>query len=68
VIAETAWKVSEEILILGHGGPLNSPESAADILQSTGIDGYAAGSTGERIPVVDGVSRAISQYKAIKLT
>lgn len=66
-IAASARSVREEIIILGHGGPLNSPEAVDDITNAAGADGYATGSTGERIPVVNGVAEAIQQYKAIRL-
>lgn len=59
--------MQRKILVLGHGGPLNDPTSVAVMLNETGADGYATGSTGERIPVESGVAEAISHYKQITL-
>jgi len=64
-IVEAAREVSKDIIVLGHGGPLNTPHSVAEVIQRSGADGYATGSTGESIPVEAGVAEAISQYKAI---
>jgi predicted TIM-barrel enzyme len=67
-IVEAVKGVRKEILILGHGGPLTDPESVAQALRLTGADGYATGSSGERIPVEIGVSETIHQFKSIDIT
>jgi predicted TIM-barrel enzyme len=67
-IVKAAKAVRGEVIVLGHGGPLNNPESVATILRRTGADGYVTGSTGERIPVEVGVAEAIRQFKSIDIT
>ena len=42
-IVETARTYSQDILVLGHGGPLADPESVSEVLRLTGADGYATG-------------------------
>jgi predicted TIM-barrel enzyme len=67
-IVEAVKGIWKEILILGHGGPLVDPDSVAQVLRLTGADGYATGSSGERIPVEVGVAEAIRQFKSIDMT
>jgi len=57
----------ERIFVLGHGGPLNDPSSVGIMLRETGADGYATGSTGERMPVEVSVAQAVRQFKSISL-
>ena len=67
-VVQIAKAASRDVIVLGHGGPLNDPASVATVLNRTGADGYVTGSTGERMPVEVGVAEAISGFKAIKLT
>ena len=57
----------EKTFVLGHGGPLNDPASVGVMLRETGADGYATGSTGERMPVEVSVAQAVRQFKSINL-
>jgi len=52
-----------DVLVLAHGGPLNSPTAVRDILARTGADGYVTGSTGERIPAERAVAEAVRGFK-----
>lgn len=67
-IVEALNHNSEETLVLGHGGPLNDPTSVGIMLRETGADGYATGSTGERMPVEFGVAQAVRDFKSISLS
>lgn len=67
-IVEAVKSIRKEIFILGHGGPLADPESVSEVLRLTGADGYATGSSGERVPVERGVAEAIRQFKSIDIT
>jgi predicted TIM-barrel enzyme len=67
-VVEAVKVYSQDILVLGHGGPLADPESVSEVLRLTGADGYATGSSGERVPVEQGVAEAIRQFKSIDIT
>jgi predicted TIM-barrel enzyme len=58
----------KKTFVLGHGGPLNDPASVGVMLRETGADGYATGSTGERMPVEAGVAQAVRQFKSLSLS
>ena len=62
-IMDAAKSIREDTIVLGHGGPLNDPGSVALFTRATGADGYATGSTGERIPVEIGVAEIIQRFK-----
>jgi predicted TIM-barrel enzyme len=51
-------KAAAKVIILGHGGPRNDPASVATVLNRTGADGYVTGSTGEHMPVEEGVAKS----------
>jgi len=67
-VVEAVKTNRKDILVLGHGGPLADPESVSEVLRLTGADGYATGSSGERVPVEHGVAEAIRQFKSIDIT
>jgi predicted TIM-barrel enzyme len=64
-IMDAAKSVRQDVIVLGHGGPLNDPAAVAYFINATGADGYATGSTGESIPVEIGVADTIQRYKNI---
>lgn len=67
-VVEAVKTYSQDILVLGHGGPLADPESVSEVLRKTGADGYATGSSGERVPVEQGVAETIHQFKSIVIS
>ena len=67
-VVDAVKAFSQDILVLGHGGPLADPESVSEVLWRTGADGYATGSSGERVPVERGVAEAIRQFKTIDMS
>jgi predicted TIM-barrel enzyme len=66
-IMEAARKVNPGILVLTHGGPLNDVETARESIQRTGAHGYAAGSSGERIPTERAIVAITEAYRDIDL-
>jgi predicted TIM-barrel enzyme len=62
-IMQASLLARKDVLILAHGGPLNNPDSVAEVLRRTGVHGYVTGSTGERIPVEVGVAETIRRFK-----
>jgi predicted TIM-barrel enzyme len=67
-IVNAVKSVRQEILVLAHGGPLADPESVSEVLRKTGADGYATGSSGERVPVEQGVAETVHQFKSIVIS
>jgi predicted TIM-barrel enzyme len=66
-MCEAAHRVDPDILMITHGGPFKDPESAEYSIMHTAAVGYAAGSSGERLPTETAVSEVTRRYKAMKL-
>jgi predicted TIM-barrel enzyme len=66
-MCEAAHRVDPDILMITHGGPFKGPETAEYSIVHTGAAGYAAGSSGERLPTETAVSEVARRYKAMKL-
>lgn len=67
-IIEGALEINPDVLILTHGGPLNDVKSARYSVLNTKAHGYAAGSSGERIPAEQAVIQITKEYKNINIT
>ncbi|UCB45726.1 MAG: phosphoenolpyruvate hydrolase family protein [Spirochaetota bacterium] len=66
-MCEAAKKVNPDVMILSHGGPFKDPETAEYSITNSDAVGYAAGSSGERMPTEKAVSEVTSRYKAMRL-
>ncbi len=66
-ICQAAKEVNPEVMILTHGGPFKDPESAEYSIVNTDAVGYAAGSSGERMPTEKAVIQVTKSYKKLKL-
>jgi predicted TIM-barrel enzyme len=66
-MCQAARAVRPDIIVLTHGGPFKDPDSAAYSITHSDADGYAAGSSGERLPTERAVIDATEQYKRIRL-
>jgi predicted TIM-barrel enzyme len=67
-ICQAAKEVNPDILVFTHGGPFKDPETAEySILHSDAV-GYAAGSSGERLPTEKAITEVTKSYKSMKLT
>lgn len=66
-IAEAARQVNPAILVLSHGGPFKDPQTAAYSIKEGGVEGYAAGSSGERLPTEQAVIQTTKEYKALEV-
>lgn len=62
-----AKRVNPDVIVLTHGGPFNDVQTAQYSLQHSDADGYACGSSGERIPTEKAVIEITQQYKAITI-
>jgi predicted TIM-barrel enzyme len=65
VMVEAAKAVNPDIIVLTHGGPFKDPETAAYSIKVSGAHGYAAGSSGERLPTEQAVVALTKEYKKI---
>jgi predicted TIM-barrel enzyme len=63
-----AKEVNPEIMVLTHGGPFKDPQTAEYSIIHTDAVGYAAGSSGERLPTEQSVTEVTRQYKKIRLS
>ncbi len=63
---DAAKRVSPEILVLCHGGPIAEPEDAAYVLAHTeGIVGFFGASSMERLPTETAMVENMKRFKAI---
>ena len=66
-MCEAAHAVHPDIIVLTHGGPFKDLESAAYSIAHSDAAGYAAGSSGERLPTEHAVIDTTTRYKEIRL-
>lgn len=65
-IADAAWSVNPEVLVICHGGPISEPADAQYILDHThGIAGFYGASSIERLPTEIGITNQVREFKKI---
>lgn len=65
-IADAAWSVNPDVLVICHGGPISEPEDAQYILDNTtGIAGFYGASSMERLPTEVGITNQVQEFKKI---
>lgn len=62
-----AREVNPDVIIFTHGGPFKDPETAEYSILHSGAVGYAAGSSGERLPTENAIIEVTKSYKRMKL-
>jgi predicted TIM-barrel enzyme len=63
---DAAKRVSPEILVLCHGGPIAEPDDAAYVLERTeGVVGFFGASSMERLPTEVAMTENMRRFKAI---
>jgi predicted TIM-barrel enzyme len=63
---DAARRVSPEILVLCHGGPIAEPDDAAYVLErTTGVVGFFGASSMERLPTEAAMTENMRRFKAI---
>jgi predicted TIM-barrel enzyme len=67
-MCETAKSVNPDVLVLTHGGPFKDPETAQFSITHSDAVGYAAGSSGERMPTERAIADITDQYKTMSLS
>ncbi|GAB4847464.1 ToMV susceptible protein tm-1(GCR26) [Ancistrocladus abbreviatus] len=67
-IADAAHRISPNIVVLCHGGPMSGPQEAEFIMKRTrGVHGFYGASSMERLPVEQAITNTVKQYKSISL-
>ena len=66
-MCEAAHAVRPDVMIITHGGPFADPGTAAYSVANSDAVGYAAGSSGERVPTEQAVVAVTRAYKEIRL-
>lgn len=67
-ICLAARSVNPEVFVLTHGGPFADAPTAQYSVAHSDADGYAAGSSGERMPTEQAVIAITKEYKSIKVS
>ena len=67
-MAEVAWKIRRDLLVICHGGPFDEPENVGKaLLKMPGIVGFYGASSAERLPTERAITAQIEAFKALKL-
>jgi len=68
-ISDAAHGVSDDVIVLCHGGPIAMPEDAEYVLQRTNkVDGFYGASSMERLPVETALTSQTEAFKAIRFS
>ena len=66
-IIDAAGTVRKDILFLCHGGPINTPEDAARVIDQTDCVGFVGASSLERMGVEASLTNLTKEFKSIPL-
>lgn len=67
-MAEAAWKVNKDLMVICHGGPFDEPENVGKALvKMPGIVGFYGASSAERLPTERAIVGQVKAFKALKL-
>ena len=67
-MAEVAWKIRKDLLVICHGGPFDEPENVGKaLLKMPGIVGFYGASSAERLPTERAITGQTEAFKALKL-
>ena len=67
-MAEAAWTVRKDLLVICHGGPFDEPENVGKALRMMpGVAGFYGASSTERLPTERAIRRQVEDFKALTL-
>lgn len=67
-MAEAAWQIKDDLLVICHGGPFDEPENVGKaLLKMPGIVGFYGASSAERLPTERAITAQTRDFKALKL-
>ncbi|MCI8711496.1 MAG: phosphoenolpyruvate hydrolase family protein [Ruminococcus sp.] len=61
-MCQAALKINPQAILITHGDPFYDVKTATESLISTGAVGYASGSSGERLPSMDGIVKTCQEF------
>ena len=61
-------KIDPNVILVGHGAAMETPEDAQYMLDSTSGDGFWTGSSTERLPIERAVTEAADQFTALRFS
>ncbi|MET0704428.1 MAG: phosphoenolpyruvate hydrolase family protein [Mycobacterium sp.] len=65
-IVDTARRLAPDIIVLAHGGPIATSADWKYIKDHTdGLNGFLGASSIERLPVEQGIAKAVADFKAV---
>jgi predicted TIM-barrel enzyme len=67
VLIDVARTVKPDVIVLAHGGPIESPQDVAYVLQRTTAQGFVGASAMERLPVETAIVGAVKAFKQLSL-
>jgi len=62
-----ARAINPDVLVLTHGGPLETPQDMATVLHATSTHGFIGASTMERLPVESAIEETVRGFKEIAM-
>jgi len=67
-MAEAAWKIKSDLMVICHGGPFDEPENVGKALEKMpGIVGFYGASSAERLPTERAIKGQVEAFKSLKL-
>lgn len=66
-MAEAAWTLRKDVLVICHGGPFDEPENVGRALaMMPGVAGFYGASSAERLPTERAIQAQIEAFKALE--
>jgi predicted TIM-barrel enzyme len=67
-MAQVAWSINSDQLVICHGGPFDWPENVGQALQKMpGIAGFFGASSIERLPTEKAIRQQVEEFKGLSL-
>ncbi|MEO6738795.1 MAG: phosphoenolpyruvate hydrolase family protein [Chthoniobacteraceae bacterium] len=66
-IINAATRVRKDIFFLCHGGPINTPEDAARVIQNTDAVGFVGATSLERMGIEESLTNLTRKFKSLKV-
>ena len=67
-MAEAAWSIRKELMVICHGGPFDEPENVGTALKKMpGIVGFFGASSIERLPTEKAIRGQVEAFKNLKM-
>lgn len=68
-MAEAAWSVRKDLMVMCHGGPFDEPQNVGVALtKMPGIVGFYGASSAERLPTERAIKAQVAAFKELKVT